>query len=122
LVAVLLARESKELLIGERAKPELIAAIRRVASEDPCVIEVVDITTTQMAPDQVIATLGVQLEDQLRVPEVERLIKHIEETIRARFPDLFRVFVRPVSDDPKSSAEPPRERPEGREARSPPPA
>jgi cation diffusion facilitator family transporter len=96
-VAVILGRESKELLIGERASPELSAAIRETAVEEPCVIEVGDITTSQLAPNQVIATLGVVIEDSLRVPEVEQLIVRIENEIRARHPQLFRVFVRPQS-------------------------
>jgi cation diffusion facilitator family transporter len=97
MVAVLLARESKELLIGERASPELIEALRKTVSEDPCVIEVVDVTTAQMAPDQVIATIGIRIEERLRVPEVEQLIRRIEQAMHARFPELFRVFIRPVS-------------------------
>ena len=97
IVAVLLARESKELLIGERASPELSAAVRQTASEDPCVHQVIDITTSQMGPDQVIATIAVEIDEDLRVPEVEQLIHRIEEAIRARFPQLFRIFIRPVA-------------------------
>jgi cation diffusion facilitator family transporter len=94
-VAVLLARESKELLIGERAAPELSEAIRETVSEEPCVLDVSDIITTQMAPDQVIATLGIDIVDSLRVPEVEALIHRIEARVQKRFPQLYRVFVRP---------------------------
>jgi cation diffusion facilitator family transporter len=97
IVAVLLARESKELLIGERASPELSAAVRQTASEDPCVHQVIDITTSQMGPDQVIATIAVEIDEDLRVPEVEQLIHRIEDAIRARFPQLFRIFIRPVA-------------------------
>jgi cation diffusion facilitator family transporter len=97
IVAVLLARESKELLIGERASPELSAAVRQTASEDPCVRQVVDLTTSQMGPDQVIATISIEIDEDLRVPEVERLIARIEEAIRSRFPQLFRIFIRPVA-------------------------
>jgi len=96
-VAVVLGRESKELLIGERASPELSAAIRQTASEEGCVIEVADITTSQLAPNQVIATLGVVIDENLKVVEVEQLIQRIEQSIRARHPQLFRVFVRPQS-------------------------
>jgi cation diffusion facilitator family transporter len=96
-VAVLLARESKELLIGERASPELSAAVRQTASEDPCVRQVVDITTSQMGPDQVIATISVEIDEDLRVPEVEQLIARIEAAIRSRYPQLFRIFIRPVA-------------------------
>ncbi|MEO7814226.1 MAG: cation diffusion facilitator family transporter [Sphingomicrobium sp.] len=97
LVALVLGRESKELLIGERASPELSQAIRDTAVQDPCVIEVVDIITSQLSPNQVIATLGVSLNEQLTVPEVEDLIQRLEEKIRAKHPALFKVFVRPQS-------------------------
>jgi cation diffusion facilitator family transporter len=100
-VAILLARESKALLIGERASPELTEDLKRTAAAEPCVLEVVDITTTHMSPDQVIATIGIRIEDSLRVPEVEKLIRRIEESIRGRFPQLFRVFIRPVSGTPE---------------------
>jgi cation diffusion facilitator family transporter len=98
-VAVLLARESKELLIGERASPELSAAIRDKASEDPCVRGVVDITTSQMSPDQVIATIAIEIDEDLRVSEVQRLIGNIEQSLRDRFPQLFRIFIRPMAPD-----------------------
>ncbi|MFD1610644.1 cation diffusion facilitator family transporter [Sphingomonas tabacisoli] len=96
-VAVLLARESKALLIGERAAPELSASIREAAVADPCVLDVVDVTTSQLAPDQVIATIGIEIDDKLRVPDVEDLIERLEQTIRARHAELFRVFIRPQS-------------------------
>lgn len=96
-IALVLGRESKELLIGERAAPELSAAIRETASKDPCVHRVVDITTSQLGPEQVIATIAVEIDETLQVPEVESMIDRIEEAIRARFPQLYRIFVRPVS-------------------------
>ena len=99
-VAVLLARESKALLIGERAAPELSQSIRQAVEAEPCVLQVVDITTSQLAPDQVIATLGIDIVDDLRVPEVEQLILRIEQGIRARHPELFRVFIRPQPGEP----------------------
>jgi len=101
-VSVLLARESKELLIGERASPKLSEDLRETAQAEPCVVDVVDITTTQMSPDQVIAAISVEIDQSLRVPEVEKLIGRIEKGMHQRFPQLFRVFIRPVP--PKSRA------------------
>lgn len=95
LVAVLLARETKDLLIGLPAQPELSQALRDCASKQPSVRKVVDVITSQLSPDQVIANLGVQLDDSLRVPEVEQLIQRIESDLKERFPQLFAVFVRP---------------------------
>lgn len=102
MVSVLLARESKELLIGERASPRLTDDLRKTVEADPCVLAVVDITTTQMAPDQVIAALSVEIDQSLKVPQVEKLIRRIEKGMHARFPQLFRIFIRPVTPREKA--------------------
>jgi cation diffusion facilitator family transporter len=95
-VAVLLARESKALLIGEGASRELSQSMREIVLRDPRVHGVESILTTQLSPDQVIATLAVEFDDQLTVPQLEQLIGRLERELRKRHPDLFRVFVRPT--------------------------
>ena len=97
-IAVLLARESKALLIGERAEPQLSEAIRDAAEREPGVRGVEGILTSQLGPDQVIATVGLEFDDQLRTPDIERIIGHLETELRKNHPELFRVFVRPHPD------------------------
>lgn len=97
-IAVLLARESKALLIGERAQPELSEAIRDAAEREPGVLGVEGILTSQLGPDQVIATVGLEFDDKLRTPDIERIIGHLETELRKNHPELFRVFVRPHPD------------------------
>ncbi|MBA2919015.1 cation diffusion facilitator family transporter [Sphingomonas sp. MAH-20] len=94
-VAVVLARESKALLIGERASPVLTDSIKRMVAADPCVESVESITTSQLAPDKVFAALGLQFDDSLSVHDIEHLIARLEHQIRSRHPELFRIFVRP---------------------------
>jgi divalent metal cation (Fe/Co/Zn/Cd) transporter len=43
----------------------------------------------------VIATVGVEFDDQLRTSDIERVIGHLENGLRNKHPELFRVFVRP---------------------------
>jgi cation diffusion facilitator family transporter len=95
-VAVLLARESKALLIGEGASAELSNSIREIAIHESGVRDVESILTTQLSPDEVIATLSIEFDDELRIPQVERLIGHMERQLRKEHPELFRVFVRPT--------------------------
>ncbi|URD61393.1 cation diffusion facilitator family transporter [Sphingomonas sp. KRR8] len=102
-VAVLLARESKALLIGERASPELSEAIKRIANAEPCVTRVISVTTSQLSPDQVIATIGIDIDDELRVPQVEELICSIERQIAAEHPEVYRIFIRPEPAPPAKS-------------------
>ena len=97
-VAVLLARESKDLLIGERARPQLAESIRDIARREPGVVSVEGILTSQLSPDQVIANVGLEFEDDLRTPDIERVIAHLENALRKKHPELFRVFVRPHPD------------------------
>ena len=99
-VAVILARESKALLIGERAADELTDSLRAATLRQPGVNGVEDILTTQLSPDQVIATLSVHFEDSLDVPQLEKLIGRIESELRSDHPELFRVFVRPTPSRP----------------------
>ncbi|HWU92660.1 MAG TPA: hypothetical protein VN106_05360, partial [Sphingomicrobium sp.] len=97
-VAVLLARESKDLLIGERARPELGKSIRDIAAREPGVLAVEGVLTSQLSPDQVIANVGVEFAKDLRTTDIERIIGHLESELRKIHPDLFRVFVRPHPD------------------------
>jgi cation diffusion facilitator family transporter len=97
-VAILLARESKDLLIGERARPELSRSIEEIAEREPGVTAVEGILTSQLGPDQVIANVGLDFDDQLRTRDIERIIGHLETELRKKHPDLFRVFVRPHPD------------------------
>jgi len=97
-VAVLLARESKDLLIGERARPELSRSIRDIAKRQPGVLAVEGILTSQLSPDQVIANVGLEFADELKTSDIERIIGDLECELRKIHPDLFRVFVRPHPD------------------------
>lgn len=98
-VAIGLANESKQLLVGERAAPELSDAIRETVAAEACVLKVVNITTAQLSPGQVIATLGVVIDPALGVPQVEQLIQRMEKSTRAKHPDLLSIFIRPQSAD-----------------------
>lgn len=97
-VAILLARESKDLLIGERASPGLAESIRDIVEREPGVVGVEGILTSQVGPDQVIANVGLEFDDKLRTPDIERVIGHLENELRKKHPELFRVFVRPHPD------------------------
>jgi cation diffusion facilitator family transporter len=96
-VAGLLARESKELLIGERADPALSEAIMRTASGISGVCSANSIVTVQLAPRNVIATLSLDFFDYLRAPDIERAVVELEARIRIEHPEVSALFVKPQS-------------------------
>jgi cation diffusion facilitator family transporter len=96
-VAGLLARESKELLIGERADPSLSEAILRTASGIAGVCKANSIMTVQLAPDNVIATVSLDFFDYLRAPDIERAVVELEARVRSAHPEVSALFVKPQS-------------------------
>ena len=96
-VAGLLARESKELLIGERADPALSDAIMRTAAGIAGVCSANSIVTVQLAPRNVIATLSLDFFDYMRAPDIERAVVELEARVRSAHPEVSALFVKPQS-------------------------
>lgn len=97
-VAVLLARESKSLLIGERADRELSDSILRVAGEQPSVARANGLITVQMAPDQIVAALSLEFADELRTPQIEQAVTEIERAVRSAHPQVVSLFIKPQTE------------------------
>jgi cation diffusion facilitator family transporter len=95
LTAFLLAVESKALLIGEAADPELVKGLARLAKAQPGVVGVGDVLTVHSAPDQVTAMMSVDFDDAISGRDVERIVCDIEEAAASRWPEVRRLFVRP---------------------------
>lgn len=93
--AILVARESKSLLIGERADPVLIKAILAIAAAEPGVSGANGLLTVQLAPDQVVAALSVEFSDDLKTAQIEDQVIAIEHKVRAAHPEIVALFVKP---------------------------
>ena len=96
-VAALLAQESKDLLIGERADPILSDAILRTAASIAGVCSANSIVTVQIAPNSIIANLSLDFFDTLRAPDIERAVVELERRIRSEHPEVSALFVKPQS-------------------------
>jgi cation diffusion facilitator family transporter len=93
--ASLLARESKELLIGERASEDINASIIALAQRELGVEGANGAITVHLAPDQIVAALSLEFSDDLRVPEIERCVVSLERHLRERHPQVVSLFVKP---------------------------
>jgi divalent metal cation (Fe/Co/Zn/Cd) transporter len=96
-VAMLLASECKKLLIGERASPDLEKAIQSMARATLGVCKVNEIITVHLGPQQVVVMLSLDFDDDLALNDVEKATESMEEQVRNRFPEVFRLFVRAQS-------------------------
>lgn len=94
-VAGLLARESKGLLIGERASPRLIAAIRRDLRGREEVTGVGDILTVHLGPREVFVAADVDFADPVPVGRIEAVIAEAEAALRADWPEIAALYIKP---------------------------
>lgn len=95
-VATLIARDTHSLLLGERATPEMERAVVEEA-EAKGDARVTQLLTMHMGPDFIVLALKVALDPEMRVADVERLIDEMEVRIRARVPEMKKVFIEPDS-------------------------
>jgi cation diffusion facilitator family transporter len=93
--ASLLAVESKQLLIGEAADPQLVRDLKEFARACPGVVGVGDVLTIHSAPEMITAMLSVDFDDSISAGEVERIVERIEDGVAERWPQVQRLFVRP---------------------------
>ncbi|MGB3380338.1 MAG: cation diffusion facilitator family transporter [Rhodanobacter sp.] len=93
--ALLLARETKGLLIGEPAHPRVSGSILAIAAADPGVHAANGVLTVQMGPNQVVATLSAEFEDALTTPQIEACINRIEAQAKTIHPELLSLFIKP---------------------------
>ena len=94
-VAIFLAKESKDLLIGEPADPAMQRGVVAIAKGMDGVLRVNGLLTTQMAPTEVVAALSLEFEDGLTITQVEHIVADMEAAIRREHPEITSLFVKP---------------------------
>ena len=92
-VATFLVWESKQLLLGEAADPEIQDSIRRLAAEHGDVTDVVRALTLHMGPHTLILNMDLAFADDLSAYEVETAIDRLERRIREEHPDVKYIFI-----------------------------
>ncbi|WP_322417383.1 cation diffusion facilitator family transporter [Mesorhizobium huakuii] len=93
--AIFLARESKGLLIGEPASPEVQKRMLAIVQQDPAVQRANGVLTVHMGPQEIVAGLSIEFEDHLAAPEIEACVERIEARLKEEMPEISRLFVKP---------------------------
>ena len=91
--AIWLAYETKSLLIGESADPEIVRTIREYCLELPSVVAVNEVLTMHMGPEFILVNVSVDMADKSTAGEIEKAIAVFDQRIKAAFPAIKRVFV-----------------------------
>ena len=95
--STLLARESKSLLIGEKADSRLVKSILDIANGACGSSRANGVLTVQLAPDQIMAAMSFEFDDALTAPQIEEMIADIEHRIQEAHPEVTSLFIKPQS-------------------------
>ncbi len=92
-VAILLAIESKGLLIGEGARREVLDGIAGIIDADRRILVANEVLTMHLGPEDVLLNLSLDFRDDLSAGGVEAAVSELERRIKADFPEITRVFI-----------------------------
>jgi len=96
-VALLLGRESKDLLIGEPAHSRVAESICAIARSQPGIERSNGLFTVHLGPNEVLAAISVDFVDSLPAGEVERIVATIDARAREKHPEIVAVLITPQS-------------------------
>ncbi len=94
-VAIVLARESKGLLIGERADPAVIARVRAIVDAEPRIAAVNHVRTIHTGLTSIFVAISADFDDAMTMGDGEQLIERIETKLKAAEPMLSSIYIRP---------------------------
>jgi cation diffusion facilitator family transporter len=94
-VAVVMAIETKSLLIGESASKEEIETIRRVIDSAEGLAGLVHLRTEQRGPDELLVAAKVAVSPRSRSGDLAKLIDDVEARIREAVPAARYIFIEP---------------------------
>jgi len=91
--ALWLAYESRSLLVGEAADPQMVAAIRGIVLEDEAVTALGPVLTMHLGPEDVLLNLEVTFTPGLPAEAVHAAVHRIEARINGPYPQVSRIFI-----------------------------
>ncbi|WP_080055884.1 cation diffusion facilitator family transporter [Spirosoma aerolatum] len=97
MVAGVLARESKSLLLGEGVDAETRYQLISITEADVAVQKVVNIATIYLGPEEITLVQGVAFQPELTTDEINETIVRVHHSIQAQFPAIKHAYIQPVA-------------------------
>ncbi len=110
IVALFLIRESKGLLVGEAANPEVVESITAIVRDDPDVVAVDRVLTLVLGPDDILLNLDARFHPSLSAAELAAAVSRLERALRQCHPSVRRIFIEATAMTGNAMAGAPRDR------------
>ncbi|WP_158828067.1 cation diffusion facilitator family transporter [Mucilaginibacter lacusdianchii] len=95
-VAILLVRESRSLLMGESADPDELKQVTNIASEHNDVEQVAQCLSMYLAPEEIILVLKMHFREGISSEQLAGSIETVRRNIQEQYPHYKQLFIEPV--------------------------
>ena len=92
-VALILARETRGLLVGESAEPALVAGVRELVAEEADVTDVCRMLTMHVGPEEVVVNLDLRFREELDAEGIAAAVDRLERSIKQTYPRIRYLFM-----------------------------
>ncbi|MDF7812783.1 cation diffusion facilitator family transporter [Hymenobacter sp. YC55] len=94
-VAGLLLRENKSLLLGEPAEATMLQDVTTLVNADAAVVATDTPLSSYLSPHEILLVLRVEFQPTLTATQLTEAVGRLESTVQERYPDVRHVFVEP---------------------------
>ncbi|RSK49545.1 cation diffusion facilitator family transporter [Hymenobacter rigui] len=105
-VAGLLLRENRSLLLGEPAEPKLLHQLTELVCADAAVVAIEPPLSSYLSPHELLVLIRTEFAPHLSGPDVADAVARLRTIIQAAHPDIQQLFIEPVRKVPLSSTKP----------------
>ena len=91
--AILLAYETKGLLIGEAASPALLSNVKSIIEKRKSILYVNEIRSMHMGPNDILLAISIDFADNMTAVDVERDIAYLEREIKSNHSEIKHLFI-----------------------------
>jgi cation diffusion facilitator family transporter len=92
-VASVLVYESRGLILGETADPDIVRSVYEIAREEPDAEGARRVLTMQLGPDEVLVNMDIQFREGISGNALFKAVDSIERRVREKHPSVQHVFI-----------------------------
>ncbi|WP_374164595.1 cation diffusion facilitator family transporter [Arcticibacter sp. MXS-1] len=97
-ISVLLARESRSLLMGESVDITILNEVKKIAEQDSLIVKVSRPLSMYLAPEEVILLMDVTFNANSSGHDIAAAVQRVRHEIQNEFPSIKQIFIEPASE------------------------
>jgi cation diffusion facilitator family transporter len=93
--ALFIGNETRSLIIGEGADPEMLRKIRLLLLKEDSIARVIHIRSLHLGAEDILLAVKAEFDGHLNTEQICVVINGLERDIRAQFPEVNKIFIEP---------------------------